>query len=257
MNLKLIDTELKYLKCFSSANESNNAIRFSDDIIPDMYSHNLTYIKQPISEEEFCDFIEEEIQDSKKKGKNFLNVQFNFDIAKVENCIKNQNCETTIYDYFQFQIEQLDTLVAREDCSIKKLNKEQFEKAFEFDIRINGEELGMSFVKRRYERRSMVYLAEGLVDSYLCYFNGKIIGHCDLFLNKDVAKIEDFDVAPEMQRKGFGTTFLKELVSISIEQGAETIYLITDDADTAKEMYKKCGMIKVGEKIELIYRFQS
>lgn len=76
-----------------------------------------------------------------------------------------------------------------------------------------------------------------------------------MFLNDNVAKIEDFDVAPEMQRKGFGTTILKEMVLIAIEHGAKIIYLITDNDDTAKDMYKKCGMIKVGEKTELIYNF--
>lgn len=125
----------------------------------------------------------------------------------------------------------------------------------EFDIRVNGEDIGKSFIKRRFERRSKVYLSEGLVDNYLCYFDGKIIGHCDLFLNDNVAKIEDFDVAPEMQRKGFGTTILKEMVLIAREHGAKIIYLITDNDDTAKDMYKKCGMIKVGEKTELIYNF--
>lgn len=252
---KLIDTELKYVRCFSNISKEGNIIRFNDDNIPDMYSHNLTYLKQPILGEEFCNFVEGEIEKSKKKGKKFLNLQFDFEIEKVKNCIKQQNCETTTYDYFQFQIQQLDELVVRRDCSIRRLNNEQLDEALEFDIRVNGKELGKSFIKRRFERRSKVYVSDGLVDSYLCYFDGKIIGHCDLFLNNEVAKIEDFDVAPEMQRKGFGTTILKEMVAISKAQGAKTIYLITDDDDTAKEMYKKCEMIKIGEKIELIYKF--
>jgi len=250
---RIIDTELEYLKCFSNFYDEGNKIRFIDDHIPDMYSHNLTYLKQPILGIELCDVVEGEIWEAKEKGRNFLNLQFDFENEKLRAYIKQQNCEVTIYDYYQFQIEQLDKLIARHDCSIRRLDNEQVEKALEFDIRVNGGDIGKSFIKRRFERRSKVYLSEGLVDSYLCYFDGKIIGHCDLFLNDNVAKIEDFDVALEMQREGFGTTILKEMVLIAREHGAEIIYLITDSDDTAKEMYKKCGMIKVGEKTELMY----
>lgn len=63
---RIIDTELEYLKCFSDFNDEGNLIRFSDDIIPDMYSHNLTYLKQPTSGKEFCDFVEKEIEEARK-----------------------------------------------------------------------------------------------------------------------------------------------------------------------------------------------
>jgi len=252
---KIIDTELEYIKCFSNFYDEGYKIRFSDDLIPDMYSHNLTYLKQPISVRNFSDVVEEEIRKAKENGINFLNLQFDFKIDELNDCIKHQNCEVTIYDYYQFQIEQLDKLNARHDCYIKKLTNEQVDKALKFDIGVNGEDLGKSFIKRRFERRSKVYLSEGLVDSYLCYFDGNIIGHCDLFLNDNVAKIEDFDVAHEMQRKGFGTAIFKEMVRIARGHGADIIYLITDSDDTAKDMYKKCGMIKVGEKTELTFSF--
>jgi spore maturation protein CgeE len=252
---KMIETELEYLKCFSDFTEDENGIRFSDESIPDMYSHNLTYLKQSISGDLYSDFFEREIWESKSKGKNFLNLQCDDTIQKVDYWIEQQNCEVTVYAYFQLQMEHLDGLVAREDCSIKKLNNEQLDQALEFDLRVNGEGMGESFIKRRFERRSQVYLTNEWIDSYLCYFDGKLVGHCDLYINNDVAKIEDLDVAPEMQYKGFGTTILKEMASIARTRGAQIIYLITDDDDTAKEMYKKCAMIKVGEKIEMLYRF--
>jgi len=134
---RIIDTEIEYLKCFSNFSDKGNIIRFSDDFILDMYSHNLTYLKQPILRKDFCDVVDGEIGLSKEKGRNFLNIQFDFEFEKVNACIKRQNCEV---------------LIAR-------------------------------------------------------------------------------------------------------EHGAKIIYLITDSDDTAKEMYKKCGMIKVGEKTELIYSF--
>jgi spore maturation protein CgeE len=250
---KIIDTELEYLKCFSSSYEDNLAITFRDKLITDMYSHNLTYLKHKLSNKEYESFVEKKVNESKEEGRGFLNLQFDFEISEVKQYIKQHDYEITTYDYYQFQFKHFDMLAARQDCYIKKLDNEQVDKALEFDIATNGEELGMEFVKDRFDRRSKVYLSHGLVDNYLCYYNGEIVGHCDLFINDDVAKIEDFDVAPDMQRKGFGTSILKEMVAIAKQHGAKTIYLITDNSDTAKEMYKKCGMIKVGEKTEILF----
>lgn len=255
MNIKnnIITTEIEYSKCFSEVEEKDNILRFRDDSIKDMYSHNFTYIKQVNSLEELNHFLEKELAESKSNKKAFLNVRYEIDDS--HNIIKNQECKTSVNDYFQFPIDYLDQLVARNDCSIIKFDKSQLVPALEYDLRVNEEELGTSFVQRRFERRSKVYLSEGLVDHYLCYYEGKIIGHCDLFIDQAVAKIEDFHVAPEMQRKGFGTAILKELITIAVNKGASILYLITEDDDTAKEMYQKCGMKKVGEMVELFYEF--
>ncbi|WP_124998518.1 GNAT family N-acetyltransferase [Clostridium tagluense] len=50
------------------------------------------------------------------------------------------------------------------------------------------------------------------------------------------------------QRKGFGTSVLKELLKRCSDFGAETVYVLTDSEYTAKEMYKKCGFLKIGAK---------
>ena len=68
-----------------------------------------------------------------------------------------------------------------------------------------------------------------------------------------VAKIEDFDVLPKYQRKGYGSALLKEIICIALEQNARIIYLVTDEDDTAKEMYLKIGFEKVGEKTQLFF----
>ena len=83
---------------------------------------------------------------------------------------------------------------------------------------------------------------------------GAIIGSCDLFMYKVVAKIEDFAVIPTYQRKGYGTTILKALIDIAIKENCHTIYLVTAEDDTAKEMYQKIGFNKTGEKTDLFFK---
>ncbi|MBM7556546.1 hypothetical protein [Halanaerobacter jeridensis] len=43
---KMYNTEVEYVKLFSQSYESNNIIRFGDDYIPDMYTHNFVFIKK-------------------------------------------------------------------------------------------------------------------------------------------------------------------------------------------------------------------
>ena len=100
-------------------------------------------------------------------------------------------------------------------------------------------------------RRREVYLS-GRVQHLLGYHAGRVVSVCDLFLCGTYAKIEDFDVSPRHQRQGFGRAMLAELIRRARRLGAETIYLVTDDADTAKEMYKKSGFVQAAQKEEIL-----
>lgn len=251
---KLYYTEIEYLKSFSEYYEDSLIMRFRDRMIEDMYSHNLTYIKHDIKAFKFQNIIQNEIIQSIKLGKNFLNVQFDFPYrTSMLDKSEKQPSEITSYDYYLFSIEQLSKLKVRNDLNIRKLDDSILKQALKLDLDANGEDMGIDFIKRRFERRSKVYLQSGMVDNYICFHGNEAVGHCDLFINDTIAKIEDFDVAPDKQRKGYGTVILKEMIRTSISNGADTIYLITDHDDTAKDMYEKCGFSKVSTKTKMLY----
>jgi len=223
-------------------------------MLGDMYSHNLTYIKQDVSDNEFQSILQGEIIRSAGMGKNFLNIQFDFPYRpSMINKIEKQPSEITTYDYYVFPIKSFDRLKAREDCNLKKLDNSMLKEAFKLDMRVSEGNPGDEFIQRRFKRRSKVYLQPGMVDNYIFFHDHQAIGHCDLFLNGSVAKIEDFDIAPNMQRKGYGTAMLKEIIKIAFHNHVETIYLITDDEDTAKDMYEKSGFLKVTSKTEMLF----
>nr|WP_269320288.1 GNAT family N-acetyltransferase [Oceanivirga salmonicida] len=83
------------------------------------------------------------------------------------------------------------------------------------------------------------------------------MGICDLFMHNKIAKIENFLVIPKYQRKGYGTYILKNIIDIALENGTELIYLITNENDTAKEMYEKLYFDKVGERIEIVFDLKN
>lgn len=114
--------------------------------------------------------------------------------------------------------------------------------------------IGKDFCTRRAYRRGKVYTSNTGVNAYVCYEGQDVIGNCDLFIYDGVAKIEDFSVIPKYQRKGYGTSILKHLIDIALNENCHTVYLVTDEDDTPKEMYKKLGFNKVAERTDLMFR---
>lgn len=256
VNSKIIDCEIAYTKCFSKIEETKEVIRFSDEQLEDMYYHNYSYVKSDVNGEKLKKIIKDEINFRLKIKKDFCNIVLNsiikgFDVEDIP----YRDSITTI-GYYVFDNSKLSKLKVRDEVVVKKINnKEMLKDNLYCDLK-NCEEDGVDeeFSVKRAERRSEVYLSEEGVDSYICYYKEKPIGICDLFINKDVAKIEDFSIIKEYQRKGFGTTFIKSLIEIALNKNCTTCYVATYEDETAKEMYEKIGFNKIGEKNDLFFQ---
>ncbi|MCM1989013.1 GNAT family N-acetyltransferase [Oceanirhabdus seepicola] len=251
---KIIECELEYTKCFSEFCEKENIVRFRDDQLKDMYYHNYTFITKPISEIELKDIIQDEISLRLSEESNFCNFLLNSDVSDSLLGSLKYKPEISTSGYYSFDISQFSRLNALSDCLVKKVNnQEMLDDVLFCDLQHDEKNLGKNFCTRRCYRRGKVYVSDRGVNSYVCYYNGEIIGNCDLFMYKGVAKIEDFAVNPIHQRKGYGTTILKFLIDIAIKENCHTIYLVTDEDGTAKEMYEKIGFNKIGERIDLFF----
>jgi spore maturation protein CgeE len=252
---KFSSTEIVYIKKFTENHEDNNIIRFCDNKLPDMYMHNFTLIKNSVGKDEFRKIILKELEKRKDEKSNFLRIEFNFSIG--DDFISNLPVvpEVTKYDYMYIQSNMSEHLNAREECIIKKAVSEKvLKEGIEVDILANESDMGTEFARKRIYRKSEVYKQlDSNLDLYVCYYKGIPIGNCEFMLNNDIAKIEDFDILKNYQRKGFGTSVIKHLLEEAKEHCVEFVYLITDSDDTAKEMYKKCGLKKIGEKTELFF----
>lgn len=247
--------ELEYTKCFSEFCEDENIIRFYDNQLKDMYCHNYTYIKKAMSEIELQRIIENEISLRLSEKSNFCNIYLNSVVNSSFLSSLQYKPEISRDGYYSFDISHFSKLNAVSGCIIKKVDsKEMVDDILFCDLQYDGENLGEDFCTRRCYRRSKVYVSDKGVNSYVCYYNENVIGNCDLFIDKGVAKIEDFVVIPKYQRKGYGTTILKLLIDIAITENCHTIYLVTDEDDTAKEMYQKIGFSKIGERINLFFK---
>ena len=252
---KFSSTEIVYTKKFTENYEGKEIIRFYDNNLLDMHMHNFTFIKNNICKNEFRKIILDELENRKRKNTDFLRIEFNFFIK--DDFINDLPVVPQVkkYDYMYIDPQMSDYLAANDGCIIKKaLSEKVLKDGIEVDILANQSAMGTEFARKRIYRKSEVYKQlNSNLNLYVCYYNGIAIGNCELMLNNDIAKIEDFDILKNYQRRGFGTFAIKHILKESKEHCVKFAYLITDSEDTAKEMYKKCGFKKAGEKTELFF----
>lgn len=252
---KIKECEYAYTKCFSEFYEDEKIIRFRDNKIKDMHNHNFTFIKKQIDETKLIAIIEEEIPLRLIEKGDFCKFMFNdYGITATLSNI-NYKPEISLNGYYSFDISKFSKLKVNSNCEIKKVTSpKMLENILAFELQLDEERLGRDFCTRKCNRRIEEYISDKNINSYICYQNGQIIGSCELFMNNGVAKIENFIVLPAFQRKGYGTTILKALIDIAISEVSKIIYLVTDEEDTAKEMYKKLGFSKTGERTDLMFK---
>lgn len=255
---KFSSTEIVYTKKFSQNYEDNEIIRFYDMNLKDMYMHNFTLIKDCVCKDKVRKIILRELEKRKNENADFLRIEFNF---SMENDFINNLPvipEVTKYDYLYIEPEMENYLTGNEGCIIKKaVSEEVLKDGIEVDIVANKSAMGDEFARKRIYRKSEIYKQlDSNLNLYVCYYNNVAAGNCEFMLNNHIAKIEDFDIIENYQKKGCGTSVLKNLLKEAKENSIELVYLITDSGDTAKEMYRKCGFKKAGEKTELFFELK-
>ena len=253
---KIKTCERKYLECFGKTISQENITRFSDNLIPDMYSHNCTWINSAKNNIALTQIIESEIKNSKSNGKDFCLIHCHIPNDETILSTLSTKPEASTMGCYVFDASHFSKIMGNTECCVLKVDKpEMVNDLLQIDLEFDGEALGIDFCTRRINRKKDVYLSNAGLDSFICFANNEVVGTCDIFFYEDTAKIEDFAVSPKKQGKGYGTAILKKLIEIAISKGISTIYLVTDESDTAKEMYKKLGFYKVYEHTELLFNF--
>lgn len=252
---KIIECEKSYYQCFSKCLEMAVYRRFIDMELPDMYDHNFTYIKQQMPSSDLRKLIANELSISKKSGKDFCKVVMDY-MPEMPLTVNGVKPQMSRMGYYELKVYDLARFSSNCDCRIKKVTTEDMVDDILFlDLIHDRDTLGADFCRRRAWRRGKVYLSNYGVNSYVCYKSVMPVGNVDLYFYDGVAKIEDFAVIPKAQRMGYGTAILKHVIEIVRIRGIHRIYLVTDEEDTAKEMYRKLGFEKIGERIEAFYRW--
>lgn len=250
----LIKCERAYIQLFSTDYEDDNRIRFRNKNIKDMYSHNLCFIKKQEKELKLRGLFEEEIALSKSERSEYTNIRVNGNVNSAILSYIKYPSKLSVYGFYQLDVSKVSKLKIKPNLEIRKIVEvDAFEDMLAIDEDADLYSLGHDFCVRRVYGKSPVYLNANTIEGYLLYEGQKVIGRCDLFVHGDVAKIEDFCMLQSHQRQGNGTILLNHLIQIALDKGCKTIYLMTDEADSAKKMYLKNGFSKVGDLTEVTF----
>lgn len=252
------NTEIEYIRCFSEELETEQFIRFWDNDSEDMYANNITVIKKHVPVEDIVPIINKEIKLRKKLGKEFLVIEIDGDINRdILDEIKIKPSRVDKLDYMYINTEAYNNLSARSNCKIKEVvGEDAIRDATNLSILDNAPTMGEIFSTFRIGRKIDAYKDESnKLESLLCCDGNIAVGSCELLINDNVVKIEDFGIIGCYRRQGYGTSILRETLKRAHEAGSKYAYVITENSDTAKDMYIKCGFQKIAEKTQVIYSF--
>lgn len=252
---KIYRTEDEYIECFCQVDHLDRYVRYTDNHIKDMYSHNFIRIDHDVTSDIFREVVEKEIVYRKKQGKKYLRVVTSAEIDNKFIRKQHEKVDIECYDYYGFKTEKHTHLKDKSDAKVLCANNDRVnEDGRIVDIIANYKHMELEFAIRRIDRKFEVYSdKEKPIDLYVCYDGKEPVGNCELHMSSDIAKIEDFDIMEIHQKKGYGTFVLKELLRTCYEKGIKEAYLVTDHEDTAKKMYLKCGFELIGNRTEIMY----
>ncbi|MDD6796203.1 MAG: GNAT family N-acetyltransferase [Clostridiaceae bacterium] len=249
------NSELEYIKCYSKHKENNDYIKFWDDKFEELYSNNIVISKVKLDIEGLNKLIKDEICNHKKLKKKFFILELNSNMSKEEVdklAIKPNSIDK--FDYLCIDTRKYKKINGNEECNIIKAQcKTDYKQAIKFSLMDNARLWGRDFTYSRIKRKITAYKENDNLSLYLCCKNDCVIGSCELLLNEEVAKIEDFGITKKFQRKGYGKSLIKEMLKVCKEKDIHKAYVVAEQNSLASEIYKKVGFKKVGQKIQLIY----
>jgi len=250
---RILETDLKYVKCFSDCYEEEKVINLKDSKLRDMYMHNFSFFKKLVKKDELINFIEKKLQEAEKEHIKYVHIMMDDEMATYDLMSIFPDIEITEYCVMTIKPEIFNKLKINKDCVVLKADtKERFRDGISADIQANKAAMG-EFVNKRIMRKQEVYQSIPDLNFYVCYKGNEPIGKCEFFIKDGIGKIEDFDIIEEYQRQGYGTSVVQKLLNDAYCANVNIVYLITDNSDTAKEMYQKCGFSIKGIKTSLLF----
>lgn len=250
MTLKdILRIEMNHIRLFSTGTIKQSGIIFFDERLKDKYYHNYFHITE--SNWDLNELKAYEI-DHKKEG--FVNFLFETGDTSFNDFFDGYKKETNAY--YQAKIDEL-SLTPKINPDIKRVDPLHDELFFEF-LYQDSMPYGESYAKGNAKRQQEV-LSQNLSRYFYMKVTHQhqIIGHLNAHVEGDYAKIDDFSIVDSHQKKGFGTALMKAMLDELKKLHVKEVYLVTDLADTAKELYERMGYKQTGIFYHYIKMFKD
>ena len=76
--------------------------------------------------------------------------------------------------------------------------------------------------------------------------DGEIVAWTDLYVAQGIGQVEDVATLPQHRQKGYATAVVLRAVEEARGAGADLVFLVADDEDWPKELYRRLGFDAVG-----------
>ena len=227
------EVEEAYILTFCKKEVHEDYIYYHDDELKTKYYHNYYVCKN-----------DDNVMESLYHRKSF--VQFD---------LEHPYTGKLKFSDYEYEIEYHSSIfglhVLRNNTyRVEKLKESDSSWAYEYfykDTLKYGEEYSKENTKRILD----VCLKEKRIDYYFVYDIDKPVGFIEVFQYKDAAKLENFSILEEYQKKGYGSCLFNHVLNELKRMGIKDIYLTADYHDTPKVMYERMGFTMVGRSYQV------
>lgn len=105
---------------------------------------------------------------------------------------------------------------------------------------------------RQLVERSVVTASATDVRHFAVEVEGKVVSMCDLYSDGRTAQIEDVTTLEDYRRRGFARTTVARALHEARSEGHDLVFLVADDDDWPKELYRRLGFDVVGRSYGFI-----
>lgn len=236
MTLKdILKIERDYIKEFSTEEDFNDFAIYTDEYLKDKYFHNYYLIKK---------YNASLISELAKREDRLPIFRIEGDIIPSHFDFLD-NIDVSHLCYYAASIDSVN-VSKKNYCKVVKYSKEYAKKLQEFiyqDDLIFGE----SYSRRNAMRTLNVLNSSDSYTYYMILEDNEIIGILEVFIDCNFAKLDDFCIRDDMQKKGYGSTLLFNVLNDLKQKGIDEVYLVADYNDSPKDMYEKMNFTKKGE----------
>ncbi len=245
--------ENNYLSQFASIENFDKYSYISDLAIPDMYFHNFFFIEKGMKGME--NFIKRRLRTAIEGGYGHILFILADRIVleeELKDFLLERKCKIDGNLFMKARTEIFKKFRENRDCVVKRaVDSKTIEDSLEVEY-LETRKWGEDFAKRKIERFGKVYSSDG-VCPYVCYFDGKPVGVCEFFRDGSYVKFESLSILKEYRERGFATQMFRKMMEDAFDMGVENVYLIAEESDMPKEMYRKMGFEIVGTEKTVLW----
>ena len=92
---------------------------------------------------------------------------------------------------------------------------------------------------------------------FVARIDGVLAGQCELYVDGHDAQVEFVDTLEEFRGRGVARAVVLGAVAAARDAGAEHIFIMGDDDDWPKELYRRLGFDPIGRRWDFTRRMAS